>query len=481
MTATAAIKFGTSGWRAIIADEYTFPNLRLVCHAIAATLADTDKTGAPLAIGYDTRFQSEAFAAEAARVLASHGFRCLVSTTPIPTPAVAHAIRHMSLTGAINITASHNPAEWNGLKFSTDQGAPAPPGLTRAVEDEAARLAASADRERLCAPQSAPPEVAARIETADFRDAYIAQIDRLVRFDLIRKAGFSVALDPRWGAGRGYYDEILRRHGIPFTMLHDTRDVTFGGEGPDVSERTLKELSKAVVDSGHAIGLACDGDADRFGVVDADGTWINPNLLLALLADYLAESRGLRQGLGRTYATTGLIDAVARHHGVPVHQTPVGFKYLGELILAEKVYLAGEESAGLSIIGHVPEKDGILGGLLAAEMVAARGCGIRQNLQALFAKVGPMYSKRQDFRVTPEQTARLRAHMKSPPATVGGLRAAKTTVLDGLRLDFDDGAWLLMRPSGTEPVVRYYVEAPTEPGLATLAAAGRKALIGDDA
>lgn len=477
------IKFGTSGWRAIIADEFTFDNVRLVSHAIAETLSETGLAQRGVAVGYDTRFLSERFADESARVLASHGIRCLVSNRAIPTPAVSHAVRHRGLGGAINITASHNPAEYNGLKLSTERGAPSPPDLTRTVETKSAALAASPEGAKLFgAPMDKPPaDVAQRIEAADFRDEYIAQIDALVRFELIREAGVKVVVDPRWGAARGWYDEILRRHRIPFTMLHDSRDVAFGSEGPDVSERALKDLSRAVVDGGFTLGVACDGDADRFGLVDADGVWVNPNLLLALLADYLAETRGFRQGLGRTYATTALIDAVARHYGVPVHQTPVGFKYLGEQILDGRVYLAGEESAGMSIVGHVPEKDGLLAGLLAAEMVAARGGGIARQRDDLFAKVGALYSAREDFTVTSQETARLRARMQSPPRTLGPRKVSNATVLDGLRLDFEDGAWLLMRPSGTEPVVRYYVEAPTQRDLAELMRMGKRVLIGEEA
>ncbi len=460
------IKFGTSGWRAIIADEFTFPNLRRVTQAIGLTLIETDLAGRGVAIGYDTRFLSEEFAAESARILAGQGIRCVVSDTAIPTPALSHAIRHHGFGGAINITASHNPAEYNGLKFSTEQGAPSPVDLTRKIE------------ERVASTEAVPKPPSTPLETTSFLEPYLAQLESLVRLDAIREAGARVAIDPRWGAARGFADAILRKHGIPFTMIHDHRDVTFGGGGPDVSAKNLAELGAVVRDGGFTLGLACDGDADRFGVVDADGTWISPNLLLALLADYLADTRGLRQGLGRTYATTGLIDAVARHYGVEVHQTPVGFKYLGELILEDKVYLAGEESAGMSMAGHVPEKDGILAGLLATEMMATRKRTIAQLRDDLFAKVGALYSAREDFKVTPEDTARLRAAMKAPPERLGGRKVARATVLDGLRLDFDDGAWLLMRPSGTEPVVRYYVEAPGMDDLRTLMKTGRKELIG---
>lgn len=467
------IAFGTSGWRAIIAEGFTFENVRRVTDAIARSVLAGERAGLnrAVAIGYDTRFQSEAFAREAAGVLATHGIRSAISPTPIPTPAVAHAIRHHGYAGAINITASHNPAEYNGLKFSTEKGAPAPPETTRAIE------AAIAERWT-----QAPPRVQGAsplIEERDFRDIYFEQLASLVRLDVVREAGIRLALDLRWGAAIGWLDGILARQGIPATVIHDQRDVTYGGEGPDVSERNLKELGRLVASGGFTLGLACDGDADRFGVVDADGTWITPNLILALLADYLAETRGFRQGLGRSYATTALIDAVAKHYGIPVLQTPVGFKYLGEHILNNRVFLAGEESAGMSMAGHLPEKDGLLAGLLAAEMVATRGASLSAQRDALFAKVGALHSARRDMRVTEQQQARLRAHMASPPARIGQWRVAKHTVLDGLRLDFDDTSWLLMRPSGTEPVVRLYAEAPTPEALAGLIDAGRADLIGD--
>ena len=471
------IKFGTSGWRAIMADEFTFDNLRRVTDAIAGVILESRGSEGATAngseprmfVGYDTRFLSEQFADAAASVLAGRGIRCVVSETPIPTPAVAHTVREFGFDGAVNITASHNPAEYNGLKFSTAQGAPAPLDVTKTIEE---KVAAGA-------PAGSKKDAGDLISRADHREAYFAQLARHVKFDAIKKAGVKIALDLRWGAARGWYDAVLDKKAILHTTIHDTRDVTYGGEGPDVSERTLAELARTVTAGGFTLGLACDGDADRFGVVDADGTWISPNLLLALLADYLADTRGFRQGLGRTYATTGLIDAVAKHYDILVHQTPVGFKYLGELILDDKAFLAGEESAGMSIAGHVPEKDGLLAGLLAAEMVATKGKSIGQLKDDLFAKVGPLYSGRSDFTVTDPQKEALKASMKAPPTTLGPRRVASHTVWDGLRLDFDDGAWILMRPSGTEPVVRCYVEAPTEAAVEELMATGKSELIGE--
>jgi phosphoglucomutase len=261
-------------------------------------------------------------------------------------------------------------------------------------------------------------------------------------------------------------------------LLHDERDVTFGGLGPDVAERNMAELREVVASGRARLGIATDGDADRFGIVDSDGSVVPANTVLPLLAHYLAESRGWRHGLARTYATTRLLDAVAEHHGMPIHQTPVGFKYLGELILEERAFLAGEESAGMSILGHVPEKDGILAGLLVAEMMAATGGSLAGMRADLFRKVGEYHSAREDTPVTPEQMARVRAKMKSPPERVGGRSVSRVTVLDGVRLDFADGAWLLMRPSGTEPVVRYYVEARSAADLARLVEDGRAALLG---
>jgi phosphomannomutase len=281
-----------------------------------------------------------------------------------------------------------------------------------------------------------------------------------------------------WGAARNYSDTLLRDAGIDVTTLHDTRDVLFGGHAPEPDGELLEPAIAAMRERDAHMVIATDGDADRFGVVDADGSAVTANTLLALLADYLAETRGWRHGLARTYATTRLIDAVAASYGFPLHQTPVGFKYLGDMILDGRAYLACEESAGMSVAGHVPEKDGLLAGLLAVEMVAVRGKSLAAQKEDLFRKVGAYHSVREDTPVTPEQVTRLRERMTSPPGKVGARAVSKATVLDGLRLDFEDGSWLLMRPSGTEPVVRYYVEARTPSDLVRLTDDGRAALLG---
>jgi len=454
----SAIAFGTSGWRGLIADTFTFPRVRLVAKALADHLKSKGTARLGICAGYDPRFLSEHFAAEAAKTVGAEGIAVTLAASHVPTPAISHAIRARGLAGSINITASHNPAAWSGFKVNNEKGAPSPPEMTKDLEARIAGLLedpgeAHFGRERVPVHHGAAGAPAGVDES--FREPYLAALSKIVRFDEIRKSGAAVAVDPLWGAGRGFLAEALGRHGVKVKSIHEERDVTFGGLGPDVSPKNLAPLSALVAGSGAAIGIATDGDADRFGIVDSDGSFVSPNTVLALLADYLAETRGWRHGLARTYATTRLIDAVAEHYGIPLHQTGVGFKYLGELILDGKAFLAGEESAGMSVTGHVPEKDGLLAGLLAAEMTAVRGKSLAAQRDDLFAKVGAYHSAREDAPVTAAQVTSLRERMSRPPATVGSRRVSNATVLDGLRLEFDDGAWLLMRPSGTEPVVRY--------------------------
>ncbi len=478
---TAAMKFGTSGWRAIIGDDFTFPRVRLATRAVADHMKASGTAGRGIAIGHDPRFLSENFAAEAAAEARGQGIEVLLSATHVPTPVISHVVRARGLGGAINITASHNPAPWSGFKFNNEKGAPAPPEATADLEARIARLLenpgeASFAEKSVAVHHDGSRETPARDE--GWFEPYLKHIAGIVRFEEIRKRGLTIGVDPLWGAARGYLAEILRRHGIPVAVLHEERDVDFGGLGPDPSPRNLAELQGLVRGGNARLGIATDGDADRFGIVDTDGSIVAANTILALLADYLAESRGWRQGVARTYATTRLIDAVAEHYGIPLHQTPVGFKYLGELILDGKAFLAGEESAGMSVAGHVPEKDGMIAGLLTAEMVAAKGKSLGELREDLFRKVGAWHSGREDTPVSEKQVATLRQRMKEPPERVGSRPVREVTVLDGLRLDFEDGSWLLMRPSGTEPVVRYYVEARTPRDLEALTLEGKAALLG---
>jgi phosphomannomutase len=462
------IQFGTSGWRGIIADDFTFANVRRVVEAIAAhVLARRHKPA--LVVGYDRRFFSEEFARVAARILRARGVRVLACAGAAPTPALAWEIVRRKADGGVNFTASHNPGEYNGLKFSGPDGAPALPEITREIEARAARLAP-----RL--PDAFEPGEAEgspsreEIATIDPAAAYLSRLEALVRFDRIRDAGIPVVADVMHGAGAGYLDRALADHGIPALALRADRDVLFDGRAPEPSEENLAPLARAVRERGAQAGLATDGDADRFGILDTGGSFVEPNHILALLFDYLVETRGWRLGAARSVATTHLLDAVARHHRLPLYETPVGFKFIGRLIAEDKIALGGEESAGLSIRGHVPEKDGVLAGLLVAEMIAARRASLAEQLRELFRRVGAAYwPLRVNLRLSSDERARLVGRLAGDYPEFLGRRVAEASRIDGFKLVFEDGSWVLLRLSGTEPVARLYTEAATPAAAKQLA------------
>jgi len=404
-----------------------------------------------LVVGYDTRFFSEEFARAAASVLEAHGCRILFCQESTPTPAIAHAILHGKLDGGVNITASHNPADYNGLKFSGAEGGPALPEVTRDIEKRAAALK----------DEPAPlDEIEDDFERLDPRDPYFAQLEKMVRFDVIAKAKENFVCDAVHGCGAGWLDRIFMKHGVSVTAIRGNRDVLFEGSGPDPSEENLAPLKGAVQEQKAVAGLATDGDADRFGILDRDGAFVSPNHILALLFDYLLETRGEKRGASRSIATSHLVDAVARYHGVQVYETPVGFKYVGPLLREDKIAIGGEESAGLTIRRHVPEKDGILACLLVAEMIAARQASLAEQLQALFRRVGcECWPIRVNLHLAADVQARLPEKLRREFKEFAGRRVAQTNRTDGLKLVFGDGSWVLMRPSGTEPVVRIYTEA----------------------
>ncbi len=460
------IKFGTSGWRGIIAEDFTFATVRLAAAAIAHHLLE--RASRPhVIVGYDTRFMSENFAAAAAETLASHGIETWECHRPDPTPAISFDIIQNRRHGGINITASHNPAQYSGLKFSSPDGAPALPEVTRDIESRAARILAG--ELSLKGPGSPAPQR----HPIDPRPVYLEDLRRKVDLKAIGEVRLKIAYDPLYGTARGYLDELLQEAGAMVKTIHDYRDVLFQGVGPEPSEKNLAELSQVVTAGQFRVGVSTDGDADRFGIVDADGTWIQPNFILALLADYLIEVKKMPGGIGRSVATTHLIDAVAKYHNVPVYQTPVGFKYVGELIKEDKIVLGGEESAGLSIRGHLPEKDGILACLLVAEAVARRGQTVKQQLKALFEKVGPCYTTRINLALDPPVKERLLEKLQRDYDKFDSRKVAKIDRTDGLKMISEDGSWVLMRPSGTEPVVRVYCEAPSQTELDRLIASAK--------
>ncbi len=423
-------------------------NIRRAVTGIGKYVAS--KPGGPhtVLVGRDPRFLGETFVAEAANTLAAHGVTPRTIPEAAPTPAIAYAVRQQKAAGAINFTASHNPPEYNGIKFSTPDGAPALPETTGEIEAAIAGLGE----------EVVPPAPVVKAEETDVKPDYLKRLAELVDFRVIQKSGLKVVFDPFWGAARGYSSQILQEHGVQVETVHDYRDVLFGGHAPEPDGELLDDCRAKMKEMGAGIGIATDGDADRFGIVDEDGTYIQPNYIIALLFDYLMETRGWKNGVAKSVATTNLINALAEKNGVELHETPVGFKYIGELILGDKIAIGGEESAGLTIRGHVPEKDGVLAGLLVAEMVARRGKSLGAQLQELFGKVGSFYPHRENFRLTPEVKTKFTEKVKGDPTELGGLRVTEIVRTDGLKLILEDGSWVCYRLSGTEPVVRVYTE-----------------------
>ncbi len=458
------IKFGTSGWRAVIADEFTFGNARRVIAAVARVLAEEGKKGGLVLVGYDTRFLAGRFAGEAARLLEAEGFQAEMSARPVPTPVLAFETRRRGAAGAVNFTASHNPPRYLGIKFSTADGAPALPEITKRVEDRIAALTEVAE------PPSRP------VATFDPAPAYLSDLASRVRREDVGRGEPRFSLDFRFGTSSGFLDAYLEGTGADLSRLNAKADPLFGGESPQCGEKELVLLAEDVRSKGSRLGLSCDGDADRFGVCDARGAYIQPNQILALLLWDLLSRKGRRGGVARSVATTHALDAIAARFGVPLYETPVGFKYIGEKLIAGEIIFGAEESAGLTIEGHVPEKDGILADLLVAEMAGAAGKSLDQLSEDLRGQIGPYFSTRLDLPVSSEEGRALKARRASPPERFAGRGVASVNQLDGMKLLLDDGSWILVRESGTEPVARVYAEAKSQDEAAALARAARELL-----
>lgn len=461
-----SIRFGTDGWRAIIAEDFTFANVRAVVCAIARYLKKQGKGQHGVVVGYDTRFLSDAFAREAACVLDAHGIPVLMVKRPTPTPLVAFAVVYYGADGAIMFTASHNPPQYNGIKFIPDYGGPATPDITRGIEAELPDALREAKTLRL-------PE-APRAEAIDVWPAYVRHLDGLVDWETVERAALSAVVDPMYGAGQGLVRELLAARGWTVNELHGTRDPLFGGHLPEPTEAHLTALRDAVVAGGAHLGLANDGDADRFGVVDGDGTYVTPNQVLVLLAHHLLARRGWKGALVRTVATTHLLDRVAERFGVPLVETPVGFKYVGDAMRRGPVVVGGEESGGLSVLGHIPEKDGILANCLIAEVRAAEGRPLRAALADLEREYGRAVHKRLDLHL-PDDAKRtvVEGLCQAPPSALAGRRVREVRTVDGVKLLLEGDAWVLVRPSGTEPLLRVYLEAEAEVQLVALEEAVR--------
>jgi phosphoglucomutase len=451
------IKFGTSGWRGILAEDFTLDNVRVVVQAIADDLHEQGLGQRGLVVGHDSRFFGERFAHETARVLAGAGIKSFVCKRDTPTPVIADEIMRRGTDGAINFTASHNPYEYNGIKFSTAWGGPALPEVTARIEQRANTLLGQVCYKEMALDQAVRHGL---VEEIDPMPAYLDVIRKKVDLEAIGRSGMTVIFDPMFGAGRDYVDSVLVEAGLLVQTINGTRDPYFGGMPPDPGPAHLKSLVDRVTgDPRVVLGLATDGDADRYGIIDADGTFIEPNYILALLYDYLIRRKGESGDAARSVATSHFLDAVAAHHGYRVRETPVGFKYIGEFIRDNLIVIGGEESAGLSLRGHVPDKDGILACLLVAEMVAVEGRPIGDLLHDLYARVGTFHSARTNLRLSPALAESIADKLASPPDRLAGKTVRECVTTDGVKLLLEDGAWILFRKSGTEPVVRVYSEA----------------------
>ncbi|MDD5132547.1 MAG: phosphoglucomutase/phosphomannomutase family protein [bacterium] len=469
------IKFGTSGWRGIISDEFTFENVEIVTQAICDYIKQTPDTShrRQVVVGYDTRFFSEKFAEVTAAVIAGNGLQALLSKRDVPTPTIAFEILRRQAAGGINFTASHNPAQYNGIKFSPAWGGPALPETTSIIEKSCQKYLQQPHLVKKMKFTAALKE--RLILMIDPRPQYLKRLRSIVDLPAIRKARLKIAVDVLYGTGREYLDELLKEAGVKIHLLHNWRDVLFGGRPPEPSYENIPELVSIVKKEKCHLGLGTDGDADRFGIIDEKGNYIQPGHVIALLLDHLQKTRKWQGVVARSVMTTNFIDAVARKHGVTVRETPVGFKYIGDILVKEGLIIGGEESGGLTIHGHVPEKDGVLACLLVAEMIACRKKPLSRILADLYKEVGMFLFERVNFHVTTDRMAELKQTLKNdPPGHIAGIKVQKIVTLDGFKFILEDGSWVGLRLSGTEPVVRYYAEANSQAKLQKLINAGKK-------
>src|SRR5687768_11729624 len=474
------IKFGTSGWRGLIARDFTFGSVRLASQAIADYLlaelnnpASAIHGRAPVVIiGHDTRFLGRQFSLAVAEVLERNGLTPLLCDRDTPTPVISHNIRARKAIGGVNMTASHNPAEYQGLKFSTSNGAAAPPEVTRQIEGFVLK--------RQAEHWSIKPAVIGtyQCETFDPRPAYIKQIKKLIDFKAIKAAKLKIAVELMYGTGRGYLDTMLEEAGAKLTVFDAEPNPLFGGHHPEPNEEGMSRVREVILKRKAVLGLGLDGDADRFGIVDRDGTWLTPNQILALALYHLKKNRGWSGAVVRTVPTSHQVDAIANLLGVKVYEAPVGFKYIGALMESEPIIVGGEESGGLSVKGHIPEKDGILACLLMAELVATERKSLGEILKALEKQTGQFHTERINVSIPPEKKASLLAKLAGGLDAIGPFKVEKFITTDGYKFLLPDGEWVAFRASGTEPVIRCYIEAKSAAALKKLRAACQQLLLG---
>ena len=455
------IVFGTDGWRGIIADDFTFSNVCKVTRAIATYLEKAYSKDRPVLVSYDPRFLADQFAYTSANILADLGWTVKIVDRDCPTPVIAYNAKHFNSAGALMFTASHNPAPYCGIKYIPDYAGPATTDITDTIVGA------------LATAENTPPtgKNSDRISTFDPKPAYLEFLYSILDVEKIRAAKLKVRYDAMYSTSRGYLDEVLAHCGCDVTSIHTYRDVLFGGGMPEPKPDQLGELIALVRADKADLGVATDGDADRFGILDEQGNYLIPNHILLLLARHLLKNKGKTGAIVRTVATTHLLDNLAAKYNLELIETAVGFKYVGQQMRETSVLIGGEESGGLSIIGHIPEKDGILADMLIAEMIAYEGKPLSQLVTEAIADAnGPLSNTRLDLHLTNEhKEAVLKAIPSNPPTEIAGIKVKELGRKDGIKFYLEDGGWVLLRPSGTEPLIRVYIETTSDAKLKSIA------------
>jgi alpha-D-glucose phosphate-specific phosphoglucomutase len=471
------IKFGTDGWRAAIAEAYTFDNVRIVAQGTANFLKDKGQADDPFVVGYDLRFGSEFFAAAVAEVLAANGIHVLLAAEAAATPAVSYSILTHKAAGAAMITASHNPWTDNGYKYKPEYAGSADPETVSAIESQSDAIYANGSVQRMDLQDALAQGKVERFEVAP---SYLQRLAEIVDPEPIKASSLKVVVDPMYGAGMGYLPKLLSGGTLQLWELNNFRNPFFGGVNPEPIAVNLGKLMSAVPEHGADVGLALDGDADRFGLVDEQGNFINQLLVYGLLIMYLLEKKGWRGAIVKSVSTTSLANRLGEKYGVDVIETPVGFKYIGPAMREHDAMIGGEESGGYAFRGHIPERDGSLAAMYVMEMLQAYDLPMSKIVQHLQDEAGPSYYERIDVRFPEEKREEVYGRFAGEhPAEIAGQKIDHVQTLDGYKYFLADGSWLLVRSSGTEPLIRLYTEA-TSPEMAQQVLEAGKRMAGLD-
>ncbi len=466
------IKFGTDGWRGVIAEDFTFENVRICAQGAADYLKDAGLAHRGLVVGYDTRFASEDFAAAVAEVTAANGIKVYLCQQAAPTPIVSYAILMQKAGGAVIITASHNPGSWNGFKYKGEQASSASPEVLAQLEKHIARTQAHGKVMRTPLDQGLKDGM---IERIDPSLSYLHHIGELVDLERLRNSGLKVVVDSMYGVGAGYFHTILSGGTTEVIEIHAERNPLFPGIQPEPIASNLVELCATVKECGASVGLATDGDADRIGIVDEKGNFLTTLQVFALLTLYLLEVRGQRGAIIKTITSSAMLYRLGEIYGVPVYETPVGFKYVAPKMIAEDALIGGEESGGFAFRGHIPERDGILSGLFFLDLMIKQQKSPSQLVDYLYSKVGPHHYDRVDIEFPSAERQAINDRLSTAtPSYIDNTEVEEVNTDDGFRFLLADHSWLLIRFSGTEPLFRIYAESDSPQRVKRLLSEGRK-------